>query len=168
MPLDSYTFLAQEFIRLMGLFFERRKGFRGQEDIKEQERERYRAEMENVSDVIILLLQIFAAVASVDSSQDAQLKAALVEAGLLDSVIGSSCIFELFPLYYPVAQIRFCVEALGHLSRDSQSGQATLAEWEDPPAMKRDLVRVVANMVHRNASNQDHVLLSEFLPMPVS
>jgi len=135
MPLDSYTFLAQEFIRLMGLFFERRKGFRGQEDIKEQERERYRAEMENVSDVIILLLQIFAAVASVDSSQDAQLKAALVEAGLLDSVI----------------------EALGHLSRDSQSGQATLAEWEDPPAMKRDLVRVVANMVHRNASNQDHV-----------
>ncbi len=102
MPLESYVFLALEFKRLRDVFFYRRQAPSDGGDGKaegngttEGEVEdngadaRLQIEMEDLSDALLLLLQIFAAVALSDSAENARLKTALAEAGLLQTVIGS-------------------------------------------------------------------------------
>ncbi|ELR23884.1 spinocerbellar ataxia type 10 family protein [Acanthamoeba castellanii str. Neff] len=145
MPLESYVFLALEFKRLRD-DAERRSGD-GKEEGKETTEEeveendtdaRLQIEMEDLSDALLLLLQIFSAVALSDSAENARLKTALAEA-----------------------------ETLGLLYQEAQttSTGAGTRKWDDPPAMKRDLVRVVANMVHAHTANQDLVRTLEGIPL---
>jgi beta-phosphoglucomutase-like phosphatase (HAD superfamily) len=106
MPFESYVFLVVELKRLRDVFFSRRHNsatVEGGDDGKEalpvderQDEEEEEAnqhtthtEMEHLSDALLLLLQIFAAVASSDSAENARLKTTLAEAGLLETVIGS-------------------------------------------------------------------------------
>jgi transposase-like protein len=103
MPLESYVFLALEFKRLRDVFFFRRQAPSGasgdgkeegkettEEEVEENDADaRLQIEMEDLSDALLLLLQIFAAVALSDSAENARLKTALAEAGLLQTVIGS-------------------------------------------------------------------------------
>jgi hypothetical protein len=65
-----------------------------------------------------------------------------------------------------------CAETLGILYQDAQPGgdapitaAVVRRRWDDPPAMKRDLVRVVANMVHAHTANQDLVRNLEGIPL---
>lgn len=159
MPLESYVFLALEFKRLRDEFFFRRQAPSGdsgdgkeegkettEEEVEENDTDaRLQIEMEDLSDALLLLLQIFSAVALSDSAENARLKTALAEAGLLQTVI----------------------ETLGLLYQEAQttSTGAGTRKWDDPPAMKRDLVRVVANMVHAHTANQDLVRTLEGIPL---
>lgn len=161
MPLESYVFLALEFKRLRDVFFFRRQAPSGggasgdgkeegkettEEEVEENDTDaRLQIEMEDLSDALLLLLQIFSAVALSDSAENARLKTALAEAGLLQTVI----------------------ETLGLLYQEAQttSTGAGTRKWDDPPAMKRDLVRVVANMVHAHTANQDLVRTLEGIPL---
>lgn len=61
-----------------------------EEEVEENDTDaRLQIEMEDLSDALLLLLQIFSAVALSDSAENARLKTALAEAGLLQTVIGS-------------------------------------------------------------------------------